>query len=471
MGVQAVYTSEQMKEISEMIASAAKHTPASTALVGPTLHGPYHESATQYGLFTYPGVRPERFSALARPDSLVGVLGVSRSEYTEEILEIMTGVTTASGTNAAGFCGDPPAVGAAKVCQQIYKFGKYIIKTDLQAIPELGQLRNRADIPAQILNAGPTQNPLIPDIFYKLADPRSQLQYELWRIGVEFERTLDVVAFQGNISTAYTATQHGWTVEFDGLDRQVKTGYTDRVTGLTCPAVDSAIITYSANVNTTTADGRDIVQALHDLMYGLNNRARKAGMVGVQWVAIMREELYRTFVENYVCKYDLYKCTGGQYEEINTNAENVGRMRREFLSGQYIMVDGKPLPVVFSEGIPQTTPAANTFESDMYIIPVSWAGMSLCRLEYFPMDNSYLQEFDNFAGTQRIALNNGMWLSGAEETAFCKEYQFANKMRLILETPWLAGRIDNLQYTFAAPIRNALPSGSFYYDGGTSYRT
>ena len=447
-----------------------KHTPASTTLDAATLHGPFPESANQFGIYSRPGVRPGRYSTLTRPDSLVNILGINPSFYTDEILEINTGVTAAAGTNATSACGDPPVAGQAKVCQQIYRFGRYHMKTRLNALPEIGQLRNRADVPAEILNAGPTGNPLVPDLMYRLDDPRSQLQYELWLLGVEFERTLDLLLVQGTAAAAANA-HLGWSVEFDGLDQLVTTGHTDAVTGITCPAMDSAIVTYSANVNTTTADGRNIVQVMADQMYGLRTRADKMGMGNTQWVILMRREAYRAFAEQYACTYNLFRCTGSQYEETNQDALQVNQFRLAMQTGQYIEVEGIRYPVIVSEGIPQTTPAANTMESDMYILPVSANGAPLLRLEYYPMDNQYTTEFTQFAGTEVITMNNGMWMAGERSTGLCEEYHFLNKFRLVLEAPWLAGRVDNLQYSFFAPIRNAIPDSSFYEDGGVSIAT
>lgn len=462
------YSIEEIKEL----AAVFKNTPASTTLTAPTLHGPFHGNTAQYGIFSGAGVRPQRYTTLARPWSLVSILGVNRSEYTKEILEVMTGVTAASGTNATGFCGNPPTVGQGKVCQQIYQFGKYYIKTDLNAIPEIGQLRDRADIPAELLNAGPAGNPLVPDLMYRMVNTRSQLGYELWRIGVEFERTLDLVLVQGDATLASTNTHHGYIAEFTGLDSQIKTGYTDAVTGLTCPAMDSVVETFSANVNTTrSSDSQNIVQVLEDIFYALKQRAEKMGMQGVQWAIVCRQELFRSFVNQYICQYNNYSCAGAAGTPWNSDAAGMNAMRQDMLSNMFIPVMGENYPVVFTEGLAQTTPLANTFQSDMLIVPVSWAGIPLTRLEYFPMDNQYLTEFADFQGEAPIALNSGMWLAANRNTGLCKEYHFANKFRLILETPWLAGRLDDMNYTFGAQIRNAIPTASFYQDGGATYRS
>lgn len=465
------FSVEEIKELAGIFAEAVKHTPGSTTLTATPLQGVFHGNTAQYGIFTTPGVRPQRYSTLTRPYSLMNIVGVERSDLQTEMLEIMTGQTDVSCTNASGWCGTPPTAGQLKVCKQNYSWGQFYMKTQLNAIPEIGTLKNRADVPGEILNAGPTGHPFIPDLMFRMEDTRSQLQHEFYTVGVETERSFGITEVQGDNTLAYTSTKCGWIKEFNGLDKLIKTGHTDAETGIACPAVDSAVVTYSANVNTTTADGRNIVQVMDDTFYGLRQRARKMGMDATQWVIVMREELFRSLVEQYVCKYNIYACSGAQYAETNPNMEEANRMRIEMLNGMYLIIQGIRVPVVFSEGIPQTTPASNTFESDLYFVPVNWAGQNLLKIQYFPMDNQYIQEFINFAGTEMAVLNNGLWLVGSAQTPLCKEYHFASKMRMILETPFLAGRIDNLQYTFAAPIRNALPGASYYANGGLTYRS
>lgn len=447
---------------------AEKNTPASTTPTAPTLHGQFHGNTDQFGIFSGAGVRPSRWSTLARPWSFASLISLEKSRFWTEKLEVMTGVTAGTVSNAAGFCGDPPTVGQGKICKQNYNWGKYYVKTDLNILPYIGSFKDRADVPAEIINAGADANPFIPDVMFRLMPDDSQLRYELWRIGVEFERGLDVSLLLGNNASAIGT--HGWFADFNGLDLQIKTGYTDADSGLACSAMDSVVISHSAAVGGTATDGRNIVQELGDLFYALRQRASKFMMPETQWAIVMREELFRSFVEAYSCLYHLYKCSGTQYEENNIDQLTTNNLRLEMMRGRYILVDGIPVPVVFSEGITQGTPASNTSQSDMYIVPINWRGQPLLRVEYFPMDNQPISEFSNFQGDGVQTLNNGLWMVGNRNTGLCKEYHFALMMRMILETPFLAGRIDDINYTFSAEIRNATPGASFYHDGGATYR-
>lgn len=471
------YTEKELQTLAKagVLHIGRKNDPASTTLTAPALHGPFQGNAAQYGLFSYPGVRPERYSALQRPRSMARILRPMASEYTEEILEIATGQTASSGTNPAGFCGNPVTVGQLKTCQQVHKFGSYIIKTDLNAVPLIGQLRNRADVPAEILNAGPAENPLIPDIMFNLRDTRDVLAYELFRIGVDLERQMEQVLIRGQYTGSTQQNFVGFFQEFNGLDQLIKTGYTDAVTGAVCAAADSAIISFNAAVSSTMGggDGRNIVQAASDLYWALRDRATSVGMEGVDWAIVMRKEQFRAVVEQWACNYATYRCTSGTVgNPFNTDTGDTNALRLEMMNGQYLLHDGIAVPVVFSEGISSPAIANATYEADMYYVPLSWNGAPLLRLEYFDMGNQYATAYRTFVDSDDITvINNGMFIVGVRSTGLCKEYHFASRMRMILETPFLAGRIDNINYTFRAPSREAIPGTSLYVDGGTTYRS
>jgi len=236
--------------------------------------------------------------------------------------------------------------------------------------------------------------------------------------------------------------------------------------------MDSIVITFGADVGATIpsepgASARNITVAVSELVRAAKNRARKMGYgPNVTWYFLMREEAFHRVVEEYSCSYATYRCDSTNAgQPFNTDTTATNNLRMQMMTGQYLLVDGVPVPVVFSEGIPQTN-EDGTFTSDIYLVPDTWNGRKLTYLEYFPMDNRYATEFRGFADADDIAvLNNGLWIAGVNSTGLCKEYEFGAKMRLIMETPFLAGRLDNVSYYFTTEIRNALPGSSFYADG------
>lgn len=455
-----------------------KNDPASVSITNtPALQGPLQYNENLGGAFSSPGVRPTRFNAVQRPRSLARMLKPKVSEYNQEILEIMTEVTSGSGTNATGFCDNPPSVGNALTCKQTFLFSEWYKKLQLNSIPQLGQLRNRAEVPGQILNTGPQDNPLIPDLMYRIMDTRSQLQYELYLLGMDKARTLEYVLVQGDSSKSSVNAANGWIKEFDGIDKQIKTGHADP-TGRLCAALDSMVTNFSNNLIGNTVGGGDprtITQLLSDQYYAAQDRADRTGMGNIVVGFLMRKEMFRALTDVYANTYATSRfqtntLTAGTPQ--TQDALHTNDLRLEMLKGNFLLIEGQPVPVVFSDGIAIGGVAANTYAADIYLVAWSWEGMPLVNLEFFDMANPYQLEYVGFvnADDQRV-LNNGMYRVGYRSTGLCKEYHFADRMRLILETPFLCGRIDNVTFTYYAQTRDANPGSSFYVGGGVSYQS
>lgn len=467
------------KAFREVELEALKNNPSSTSLTStPALQGPLQGNPALGGLFSAPGVRPDRYSAFPRVRSLAKLLTPQPSDIYNEILSIVTGATDSTGTNATGFCDTAPTPGALKQCEQQFKYGKWFSKTQVNSLNDIGYLRNRADIPGQILNAGPQANPLIPDIMYKLVDTRSQLQYELYLQGVMLERSLERALILGNPATPSASTQLGFIQEFKGLDLQIATGYTD-TSGVLCPAADSIVIDFGdANIGSTIpgGDGRTITSAISDVWYALKDRATQVGMDGVDYAIVMRKEMFRALTDIYANTYATTRFQSNTYSAglpLIQDATRTNDLRVEMLNGQYLIIEGEIVPVVFSDGIPLTpTGGDNNYAADMYFVPISWAGRPLLRLEYFNLGNEYITEWAGFLNPQRRrVINNGFYAMGYNSVSMCDEYLFASVMRLILETPFLAARIDDVEFSYLAATRSPYPGTSMYVNGGTSYYT
>lgn len=464
------YSLDELRNMREILVGQ-KDNPQSSTLDAPALQGPFQGNSSQFGIFSAPGVRPGRFSALERPFSFFNLCALTRSSYTQEIIEIMTGQTAGSGTNATGFCGNPPTVGQLKTCAQIFGWGDYYVKTNNEAVPLIGQLRSRADVPGQILNSGPTYNPLIPDLLFQLADTRSSLAYELFRIGVDLGRTMEKVGVLGTGGVQNSA-YNGWTTQFAGLDAQIITGHTDALApgNPACKAADSAVVSFNANISGNGAQGVNVVQALTALWRGLRMRASRVGMPNVRQVIVMRMELFEPLTEVWACNYSTYACSGTTSAPNIVDGMRVQELRVNMYSNQYLLIDGVQVPVVFTDGLALDGVSNNTFNSDIFIVPVSNEGVPLLELQYFPMDNPYAQEYANFVENRTRVLNNGMYLLGMRSTGLCMEYHLAFRARLILLAPFLAGRLNDLQATYIDPSNAAYPGESLYVNGGSTYR-
>jgi hypothetical protein len=452
-----------------------KNDPASATPTATPLNGPFPGNSNQYGIFSSPGVRPDRFSAQQRELSFLSALGAPvESEFQTEILEIVTGQTAAGNTNASGWCGDAPMAGGLLTCKQIFTFGNFMGKTKLNVLPQVGMLRNRADMPGRILNSGEILSPFVPDIAQRLDNSQSQLQNELYTFGGAVEISTENVAFQGVSGT--DRSQFGWWKEFKGLDSQIKTGYVDADSGIACPAADSIVVTFNAAIDASASDGRDFITTMSETYISAKDRARRAGMGGTVWAWVMRAEQFYKAAEVWACGYSTYRCQSSNAgQPVTTDGMSVQALRTAMLNGQYLLVNGVEIPVIFSDGILLERIGTNptVLRSDIYLLPISWNGRRLIRPEYFPMDNPYAAELGNFVrnGDHFKILNNGLYMVTQRDTGNCIEFIFNAMYRLILETPFLAARIDDVRFTYQLSTRVADPGITWMTAaGGPSYR-
>lgn len=469
------FTYDQMMKMAKngLLNIGQKNDPSSATPNAQYLHGQFPGNAAQYGLFSDPGVRPERFSARPNPRSMLKLMRPQKSDFINEKIEIVTGQTAGSTTNATGWCADGALPGVLKVCQQIIPFGKYKGRTSLAPIQTIGQLRTRADLPGTILNEPPVENPLMPEMMYRLTDDRSQEQLAWYTLGNQFQISTENEIWQGVVGTDTNIS--GWWTDMRSIAAQVKTGYTDAVSLLACPAADSQVITWNADIGATVS-GRNIVQAVTDVFYAAQDIADTTGLTGVQFAWAMRKEQFRALTEVWACQYATYRCqTGTAGQPFVSQVVDTNALRLEMMNGQYLLIDGIPVPVVFSDGIPIAQlggGAQRVLSADMFLLPISWNGRPLLNLEYFNMGNPYAQQYAALVYNDALFLNNGMYVATKNSRNGCIEFDINAMMRIILETPFLAARIDDISFTYQAQTRTADPGVTFeYVNGGVSYRT
>ena len=453
-----------------VLSVGAKNDPASTTATGNPLHGTNQAGlGNVYGTFSAAAVRPDMWSALPRARSFLRLATLEAAAHDQERIEVLTGQTADSGTNAAGFCGNPPSVGNLKVAQQLYTWGDYYVRSELNALAQTGSLKDRADQSRRILNSGRVENPFIPDLALRLIDTQSALQHEVFKLGASMERQTELVSVRGSAGTK-NSTYVGWFTQFGGLDGQIATGKTDVLSGATAPALDSAVLSFNANVSGNGANGYDIVENITAMVRGLRDRADSVG-IGASHAIVMRKDAFYAIADTWACAYATYMCDGASTSPNNRDGMVIQNMRNEMLNGQYLLVSGQPVPVVFSDGILQETTANNTYKSDIYVVAYEADGVPLLRLQYFDMSNGYISEFANSFGLDDVAvMNNGLFLVGKRSTGLCIEYHVQSRMRLILDAPFLSGRVDDVIYTLIDPIRDAMPGTSFYANGGVTRR-
>lgn len=457
--------------ITKQILEIQKHNASGAVDTHNPLYGPYADGSGDYGVFSIPGIRPEMFSAFQRPRSFTSILGLQPSRNANEKIGIMTGVTGGAGTNPTGFCGTAPTAGQLKLCVQNYIWGKSYWKSSVVNVAEAGEYVDYSDTEKRILNLNQSPNPLIPDMLGKLDisnRPAALLANELFTLGAEMERNNELVLISGNETTGNANTQRGYIQEFRGLERQIITGRVDMNTGIACPAADSQVVTWGTSIDQTVS-GRTFPQLLVDTYFGLTDIANQAGLAGTRWIFLMPMRMFRALSYVYACQYWTNRCQGTVGNPNYQDSAEIAKLQMDFWQNKYLLIDGQPVQVVFSDGINETRAGGSVFTArEMFILPVEWQGMKMLNLQYKNMFPADVAEFANFVGPQDfIPMNNGQWLMTKARTNYCMELLFAGKFRLIQDCPFLAARIDTIQYTFQAPFRSAYPGDTIaYVDGG-----
>ncbi len=115
------FTVEQVKALAKAGALnvGQKNDPAGNTPTAAPLQGVFPGNANMFGMFSDPGVRPERFSAMQRPRTMAKLLRPERSEFVNEKIGIVTGQTAGTTANATGWCADGALPGVLKTCQQL----------------------------------------------------------------------------------------------------------------------------------------------------------------------------------------------------------------------------------------------------------------------------------------------------------------------------------------------------------------
>jgi hypothetical protein len=431
------------------------------------------------GRFTFPGVDPIMFSAMMGTSSILSQLPTMGSVYTDPTYYTLTGVTDDTGNEKEDVCDDAPVAGLMKACLTHSVFGRYERATQQLEINRLGQRIDRADPldlrlvgtpfeQAGIFNSGPEDPSQPGDLLV------NEVARKFWERNVSMYRLLSRQLWRGNPTNN---SGGGGYKELTGLDLLINTGYKDIETGVACTAVDS----YVVNFGHTRVDssGSQIVAALTNMMHQLKFRAQRSGVEPVRWVIAMRHTLFYELTAIWPCSYLSYRCAvaPGMQAPMQgvIDAQDAVRFRDEMRAGQYLLIDGTRVEVVTDDGIEELNGNDSggnfpngCFESSIYVLPMSVAGRAVTYLEYFQYANPSIQDA---LGNMILGRIEGPWITWPRQTNLCVQWQSKVEPRLVLRTPWLAARLDNVVYCPIDHEQDGFPDDPYFRNGGGTGRS
>lgn len=197
---------------------------------------------------------------------------------------------------------------------------------------------------------------------------------------------------------------------------------------------------------------------------------------------VMREPLFYALTEIWPCRYITYRCNnidGANIDPIGSfSVEAMVRMKNDMRNGQYLLIDNFQVPVIVDDCIMEENRADNGaipiggFSSDIYMIPFSVRGGSYRTFywEHFDYRNATLPDAALAKAAPTFFWSDaGVFLWGLKAPDnWCLEIISKIEPRLILRTPQLAGRLQNVVYVPLQHTDDPLPSQDYWTNGGVT---
>lgn len=430
------------------------------------------------GLFSYPGTDPAVFvSAIGTLPGVLNAIPSRGSEYTDPTFTVFSGQYGDNGSEKNAVCDPAPTPGLLKAGLLWAPFGRYARATPEMELGRMGQRVNRADPLDLTMVGSPTGSSPWPAEASEETVANmlvNEMQAALYRRNVSMHRLLTRQLWRGN-----PANNHGEAyMEFPGLELLVNTGNRDAVTGTLLPSVDPNILDFGHK--RVDSNGDQIIRSLAYITRYVRSIASRSQVDPVRWVLAMREELFYELTSVWACNYMTSGCVfpAGQAGTLFVNSNDSIAMRDRLRRDRVLLIDGLEYEVVFDDGITERDGNSSggnfprgCFESDIFLLPMSvLGGTSVLFMEYFNFDNASIQQAAALLGGLARIRASGAFLEYVTQVRQCFQSEIEIKPRVILRTPWLAGRLKNVVYCPLEHNREPFPNDPYFVNGGETTR-
>ena len=441
---------------------AAPSTPSTPYYTGPQ------------GLFGALGLERDIFSTRVQPHGIASILPTRASVYMNPLFPYLTGFQVPVGSNKENVCDDAPVAGAGKSCLQTATFGRYEYATRTVEIDRLGQLINRGEFDDLRFVNDPLLNSLAnitPGVPQSAALGREVLMRFI-ELGVSFQNKLGRQVYEAN--PVNNSGGNGYR-EFPGLDILIGTGKVDAETGTTCPALDSLL--RDAAYKRIDSNAEYYINMLSYMLRTLRTNAMNQNFGDVVWNIVMRPTMFYELTSVWPCAYNTYRCNViGSNNQGFVDAADMNRQRDDMRTGQYLLLDGIRIPVILDSFIQEDTNTDNAsvtsgcFASDIYIIPMTVrGGMPVTYWEHLDYAKSIGLAQDGQLPANFFWTDGGrfMW-TFKPPTNWCIQWQSKIEPRLILRTPHLAARLQNVMYCPTIHENDPINTDPYFVNGGVT---
>ncbi len=429
------------------------------------------------GLFGVTGLERELISTSVQPKGLADVLPVRASQVMYPLYPYLTGFLDGDDTQPDGPCDDPPIAGNGKSCIQTATYGKYSHATRTLEIGRPGQMINRGDFQdMQLINPPMLQNPLEGGSGTGITTPNvdgnpalnQEVRLRMMELGVAFQRQMAKQIYIGNPSN----NTNGGYAEFPGLDILIGTNKFDAITGDPCPSLDSQIVDFGSNA-TSFNGGSNLVNYLTYMMRYFEELSRTTNIGDTKFALVMRSALFYEITAVWPCAYLTYRCVTSGLDAstvLQINGADQVAMRQALRDGKYLLIDDVKYPVIFDDAIPASSESDGCFTSDIYILPLTIRNGTLASVfwEHLDFTNALAVAAEMRVGSHFFSDGGRFLWFAPPPNNRCVQLRAWLEPRLILRTPHLAGRLNNVLYCPLINPREPFPDDNYFVNGGIS---
>lgn len=317
---------------------------------------------------------------------------------------------------------------------------------------------------------GPVRNATQAGLRMCEAQPRYRLDGTVIDSDAEYDMRLATEGIIQDLKLDVVSGSALTTGSFDGLERLVKTGYTDSL-GHNCDMMDATVINWNSNTfaggNGITWNGAEVannwkfVDVLIALVRHVRDRIAMSPALAAQpmrvgdIILVAPSATLRCLLDAYTC---WSVCPGQQYNEANLNTYEARAFRLQLDGGMFgdgkITVDGFEIPLCSYEwGLQKSATVA-----DMYLLTGHVGNIRLIQGQYQdlrPSATAYPEaEFKYTDGGRMLT-----WLD-RQKTCVQREVEF--HPRLLIWAPWAQARIQNISCAGVAPVMSPNPWSTMY---------
>jgi hypothetical protein len=460
--------------LTKAVAENIQKTQTVGAPVGPYVHGPG-------GIF---GVRGLEREVISTHTQITGSLGemipIRGSNTLNPLFPYITGFVRSDQQEKNAVCDDPYDAAPFKTCIQTTVFGRKEFASRQLEINHVGQSNTRGEFFDLVLENDPLVQQMggLMQGFTGFGSADSvlagrEMVARMLEMAVAFQRWFCPQVYVGNPANSRAG---GGYKEFPGLDLLIGTNKIDALSGVACPSLYSDVKDFGYRQVSSTTDP-DIYRTLSTMMYILETRAMQNDMSPVDFRLVMRPQLFFELTRFWPLVYNTEGAMGIANVTNNVDLREMIAIRDAMRQGQYLTINSKQYKVILDPCIPEDNRADNAaipiggFASDIYIVPFSARGGQIRTLywEYYDYQNGPMQAVTDSRAGNFFWSDGGVFLWHLKPPDnWCIEVIAKTEPRLILRTPQLAGRLQNVAYVPLQHVNDVLPSQDYWVNGGVA---